>query len=259
MLNGLYTTVGGMVASERRLDVITNNLSNANTNSYKKDRPVFTLYQPDDARFPQNAVRETLYNKTINSTSRMEDIYTNFDRGTMKETHNNFDLALANQEAFFAVDAPMGVRYTRDGAFTINNDGLLSTKEGFPVIIRNEDGDFDTLSMDSITLEGLSVGEDGSIFLDDVPMGSLEISSFDNIDKLQKQGRNLYAAIDVFPQSASSPQVFQGYLEGSNVNAVDEMVQMIDATRSFELYGRLIITHDEINAKASTDIGTVSG
>ncbi len=257
MLNGIYTTVGGMVASERRLDVISNNLANVNTDSYKKDRPVFTLYQPSDPRFPQNAVRETLYNKTINSTSRMDNIYTNFDRGTMRETHNPFDVAIGNSEAFFAIDAPMGVRYTRDGAFTINNDGLLSTREGFPVIIRNTDGELDTLSVDAVGQGGVIVAKDGGIYFDGELMGNFEMSSFDNVDKLQKQGRNLYAAIGTFPRGTTTPNIMQGFLEGSNVNPVDEMVQMIDATRSFEMYGRLVRTHDEINGKASSEIGTV--
>lgn len=257
MLNGIYTTVGGMVASERRLDVISNNLSNANTDSYKKDRPVFTLYQPNDPRFPQNIVRETLYNKTINSTSRMDNIYTNFDMGTVRETHNPFDVGIGNSEGFFAIDAPMGVRYTRDGAFTINANGLLSTREGFPVIIRNPEGELDTLAVDSIAEGDFIVAKDGGIYFDGEFVGNFELSSFANMDKLQKQGRNLYAAIGTFPQGVATPNLMQGFLEGSNVNPVDEMVQMIDATRSFEMYGRLVRTHDEINGKASTEIGTV--
>jgi len=117
MLNGLYVATSGLVAQENRVNLISNNLSNINTTGYKKDKSVFTMYLPQDKRYPQNIIRDTVYNKSINSVVRLDDIYSDFQIGTLKETGNTFDLALENENAFFVLDTPFGLRFTRDGNF----------------------------------------------------------------------------------------------------------------------------------------------
>jgi len=117
MLNGLYVATSGLVAQENRVNLISNNLSNINTTGYKKDKSVFTMYLPQDKRYPQNIIRDTVYNKSINSVVRLDDIYSDFQIGTLKETGNTFDLALENENAFFVLDTPFGLRFTRDGQF----------------------------------------------------------------------------------------------------------------------------------------------
>lgn len=259
MYNGLYVATGGMLAQSRRVDVLSNNLANINTSGYKKERPVFTLYRPLDTRIPQNLIRSSLYNKTINSTVRLDNVYTNYNLGTFQQTDNPLNIALGNKKAFFAVDTPFGVRYTRAGQFTFNSNGTLTTPDGFPVLTVNEaTGAVDRFTLPSRDVSKFQVSSDGGIYVDGQRQAKFELSQFpDNkIDKLQKQGRNLYAAVDVLPQEIDSPDVKQGYVEGSNVNAVDEMVQMIDAQRSYDMYSKVIQTYDELDNSAATKIAS---
>ncbi len=140
MQNGLYTATSGLLMQQNRVDSISNNLANMNTNGYKRDRAVFSVYRPEDKRYPQNFIRESHYNKTINTAVLLHENSANFEMGHIKETGNKFDFAIQQDNAFFAIDTPWGIRYTKDGAFTINDNGELVTAEGYRVMSRNAEG-----------------------------------------------------------------------------------------------------------------------
>jgi len=251
MLNGLYTATSGMAMQQKRMDIIASNLANLNTVGHKKEVPVFSQYIPNATEHPNGFIRDSDYNKMINSTVRMHDIKVNFEQGYLKETGRPLDMALTNPNAFFAVETPFGVRFTRNGEFTVNEQGELTTMEGYRIVS-------DANTMQPVTIpEGGIVTEDGTILLDGAPVNNIELVQFEDVNNLQKTGKNLYVAIDILPDPAERPGLTTGYLEGSNVNPVDEMVRMIDASRGFEAYSKIIATFEQINDKAVNSVGTV--
>jgi len=270
MLNGLYVATSGLVAQESRVNTISNNLANINTTGFKRDRPVFSMYMPGDKRWPQSIIKSTVYNKSINSVVKLDDIYSDFSSGSLRETENKLDVALKNKDAFFAVETSFGIRFTRDGHFSLNSDGELVTKDGFhvlssdyqndPVITIPQVGEL-FINDSVITIpqdEELFITENGEILLDDLLQNQLYIVEFPEKHNLQKTGRNLYQAVEMLPVASANPMVSQGYLETSNINPVEEMVKMIDALRSFETYQKVIQTLDSVNEIASNRIGRMA-
>jgi flagellar basal-body rod protein FlgG len=255
MLNGLYVATSGLVAQENRVNLISNNLANINTNGYKKDKPVFTMYLPQDKRYPQNIIRDTVYNKSINSVVRLDDIYSDFQLGTIKETGNTFDLALENENAFFVLDTPFGIRFTRDGNFTINKDGFLVNQDGYRVLPSNYT---DNPEIQFPRDAKVTFAENGEILIDNLLQNQLYIVNFNNLNNLQKMGNNMFQASDMLPQTENNPGLKQGFLETSNINPVNEMVQMIEALRSFESYQKSIQILDGINDVASNRLGRIA-
>lgn len=255
MLNGLYVATSGLVAQENRVNLISNNLANINTNGYKKDKPVFTMYLPQDKRYPQSIIRDTVYNKSINSVVRLDDIYSDFQLGTIKETGNTFDLALENKNAFFALDTPFGIRFTRDGNFSINQDGVLVNKDGYNVLPRNyTDNPEIQIPRDA----KVTFAENGEILINNLLQNQLYIVTFNDLHNLQKMGNNMFQAKEMLPQTEDNPGLKQGFLETSNINPVNEMVQMIEALRSFESYQKSIQILDGINDVASNRLGRIA-
>lgn len=256
MLNGLYVAAGGMLMQSKRVDLIANNLANVNTTGYKKERPAFTTYMPQGQQpNPQNKIRESDYNKAINSSVKLDTVQTDFALGSNRQTGNTFDFAIQNKNAFFAVDTPFGIRFTRDGSFTVNADNELVTKDGFPVLSDN------LQSASAVQIQpGAEIvfTENGQMMVNGNAESSIFLGEFENVENLQKVGRNLYSAIGVEPEISDSPQLKQGFLEGSNVNAVEEMVQMLEASRGYETYQKVISTMDEINAKTVNDVGRLA-
>lgn len=255
MLNGLYVATSGLVAQENRVNLISNNLSNINTTGYKKDKSVFTMYLPQDKRYPQNIIRDTVYNKSINSVVRLDDIYSDFQIGTLKETGNTFDLALENENAFFVLDTPFGLRFTRDGNFSINQDGVLVNKDGFRVLPVNytENQEIQIPRDAQVTFS-----ENGEILIDNLLQNQLYIVTFNDLHNLQKVGRNMYQAKEMLPEEVNNPGLKQGFLETSNINPVSEMVEMIEALRSFESYQKAIQLLDGVNDLASNRLGRIA-
>jgi flagellar basal-body rod protein FlgG len=255
MLNGLYVATSGLVAQENRVNLISNNLANINTTGYKKDKSVFTMYLPQDKRYPQNIIRDTVYNKSINSVVRLDDIYSDFQIGTIKETGNTFDLALENEKAFFVLDTPFGLRFTRDGNFSINQDGILVNKDGFRVLPVNytENQEIQIPRDAQVTFS-----ENGEILIDNLLQNQLYIVTFNDLHNLQKMGRNMYQAKEMLPEEADNPGLKQGFLETSNINPVNEMVEMIEALRSFESYQKAIQLLDGVNDLAANRLGRIA-
>jgi len=251
MLNGLYTATSGMMMQQTRMDIISSNLANINTTGHKKEVPIFSQYLANASETPDDIIRDSDYNKMINSPVRLYDVKVNFDQGYLKETGRKLDMALTNPEAFFAIDTPFGVRFSRDGAFTVNEQNELVTKDGYRVLSNLN-------AQQGVTIPaGGTVTEEGNILLDGAPVGSIEMVEFDDKSKLQKTGDSLYVALDTLPKAAVNPGLTTGFLEGSNVNPVEEMVKMIEASRGFETYSKIIASFQEMDSKAANEVGIV--
>jgi len=225
----------GAVRQQKRLfDIISNNLSNAQTIGFKKEIPVF---YPILSQAQQNQIQNP----------RTDGVKTLFHQGAIEKTGNPLDLAIEG-EGFFKVMTPDGVRYTRAGNFGLNKENLLRNPEGFPVLGRNG----------QIKVEGqtILVEKDGSIKVDGKDQDQITPVTFPNLDLLKKEGHSLFRwdgqenEIDVVDS-----QVIQGALESSNVNVAGEMMELIDSQRSYEACMKVIQSHDELNAKAINELG----
>ncbi|MCX8084651.1 MAG: flagellar basal-body rod protein FlgF [Calditerrivibrio sp.] len=251
MLNGLYVAASGMMMQEKIVSAVSNNLANVHTNGYKQDGYTFKNYVAKATEYPENIIRASLYNQTINKTVQLDKNYLDLSAGAIYQTGNKLDIALNNPDAFFVVETPFGIRFTRDGAFSLNSNNELVNSSGYRVLSNNNQ----PIQLTGSNIIFLSTGE---IMVDGVQLDRLNIVSFEDKTKLQKTGRNLFAAIDTLPVEEANPLLMQGYLEGSNVNAVKEMVKLIEAHRGFETYQKVILTIDQLNEKASNEIARIA-
>ena len=238
---GLYTAFLGMRARQRTLEVQANNIANSSTDGFKAERLAYTAVEAD--RKGSADAQPTVVG--VLSTS-----VTDFSTGTLRETGGPLDVSIRG-DAFFQIQTPRGVRFTRAGSFTQDAAGQLITKNGDLVL--GENG--------AITLprgKPVEIDSNGSVTSDGQEIDKLKIARFDNpVEALSKVGDALFAATGTEePKDAPESTVLQGTLESSNVSAITEMVSMINNTREFESLQRSIsLMMNDIGRKISTEIG----
>lgn len=253
MIRGWYTGASGMNAQQNRLDAISNNLANVDTAGYKKDVTV-------SKSFPELLLRRTNLDGVYETPSGSADAapiigklglgvetnenYTDFSQGSFRQTDQNTDVALGGK-GFFAVQTPAGERYTRDGNFILGKEGILLTKDGYPVL-----GEKGVIQVEN---DRFTINEDGVISLqeDSGIVDRLKLVRFDNERYLKKVGNNLYSTNDIagtahIAEGSERPKFLQGYMETSNVNVVNEMVQMIEVNRAYEANQKTITSEDSM-------------
>lgn len=263
---GIFSAVSGAMAQASRLDTIANNLANVNTTSFKKDRQVFSEYlsayekAPDVIQVPRvPASIESFYdmNGGDNAYVNPAGTYTNFEQGGLKPTGSPLDVAI-DGKGFFEVLTPQGVRWTRNGGFQIDNLGRLVTKEGNPVLKEGQgDPTQRTIQLGS---RHMTVSQHGEIFDGGNLAGRLSVVDFVNPDDLQKVGNSYYTLksnAGSVPLPSEDHKIQQGFLEGSNVNVVEEMTDMITANRVFEAAQKAIKGHDQMDDKLINVVGKV--
>jgi flagellar basal-body rod protein FlgG len=249
MIRGLYTSASGMLAETMRTDVISNNLANVDTAGYKKDIAVnkdfgSVLLSRINGGTPQPI-------GSMGLGTQIDGVYTDHAEGPIQSTGNDFDFAIIGS-GYFVVNTPNGLRYTRNGSFSLNGQGELVTQEGYPVMGQNG----------PIQMNGgnkMTVAPDGSVSVDGVQTDTMQIVRFANQNSLIKQGATLYnapARVQAQPDTASS--VRQGYLEMSNVNVVSSMVQLIANYRAYEANSKAVQSQDSMLNHAVNDVGKVS-
>ncbi|HSP32141.1 MAG TPA: flagellar basal-body rod protein FlgG [Halomonas sp.] len=258
MIKSLWTAKTGLESQQTKLDVISNNLANVSTNGFKRSRPVFEdlLYQNMRQPGAQNNIQDRLPSGMQVGTGvravATERLHT---QGGLEQTENSRDLAI-NGEGFFQVLMPDGtVGYTRDGSFQLNENGQMVTANGYPV----EPAIF--LPENALSV---NVGEDGTVSVRqpgvaiDNELGQMNVSTFINPAGLQSIGGNLYletgasgAPNENMPGMNGAGRLFQGYVETSNVNVVEEMVNMIQTQRAYEINSKAVSTSDEMLARLS--------
>lgn len=273
MQSGYYNTTGGMVTQFNRLDIVSNNLANLNTNAFKRDDVVIgdylRLFETHKEQLPiEDHTRKAakFINRTMNRVPIISEEYTDRSLGSLAQTDNPLDFALQRENAFFAIATPDGVRYTRDGSFNLNSDGQIVNKDGFIVLSR--DG---LDSKEGITIpNGMHIESDnsGNLWLrninndaiaEQINIGALAIVGFENPRYLKKVGKNLYEypserenERDLLLNNAS---LAQGFIEKSNVNAVLEMTALIETNRLVDMYSKVMKSHmDDLNTEAITKL-----
>lgn len=274
MQNGFYSATGGMVTQFNRLDVISNNLANTNTNAFKRDDVVvgdfLRLYQEAKHELPlENHTREAskFLNRTLNRVPIVVEEYTDMSIGGFSKTENPLDLALSNKNAFFAIQTPNGIRYTRDGSFSLNDDGILVTKQGFPVLSSEGIDESGFISV-NISSNNVEISKDGGIYVRELdnanignpePIGTIAVVNFVNPKYLQKVGNNLYELpqdrINERQNINNSNVLISGFIEKSNINPVNEMTALISTNRLVDMYSKVMKTHqDDLNNEAITKL-----
>lgn len=264
MVKGLYTAHTGMVNEMKRLDVLTNNLANADTTGYKKEGTTSRTFADEYAiriRDTSNGgIPKTL--GEISLVTHLGQVYTDYSTGSFEVTDKKEDFALEG-DGFFAVSftdkqGNTSVKYTRDGAFTVNTDGYLVTKDGDYVLnatgaLNGDPGEANYIRLDPKA--EFSVNELGYIYQNDQLVGTIGVADIDNYDYIEKYGENLYNFLEGGNIIASDAKVRQGILEASNVNVVSEMVNMIAIQRAYEAGQKVITSIDSTLDIAANQIG----
>ena len=258
MVRGLYTSGWSMLALQKRMDVITNNMANADTYGFKKDTTVMesfpdlltkrVKYQDSFSGRPRNI-------GTMELGSDVSEVFTYFSQGQLSKTDNELDIAIKDSDsAFFTVAVPdadggLAVFFTRDGSFVRNSDNVLVTSDGYYVL--GENGPI-MLQSGSFTVD-----EKGYVIQDGEIIDRLLITEFTDTTALRKYGNNLIQADEGAQTREFTGTIQQGYVELSNVNIVREMVDMITVTRAYEANARVLQAIDSTLDKAVNQIGTV--
>ncbi|PKO93807.1 MAG: flagellar basal-body rod protein FlgG [Betaproteobacteria bacterium HGW-Betaproteobacteria-1] len=256
MIRSLWISKTGLDAQQTQMDVVANNLANVSTNGFKRSRAVFedllyqTIRQPGAQSSQQTQLPTGLQIGTGVRPVSTERVFT---QGNLQQTSNDKDVAIQGQ-GFFQVLLPDGATaYTRDGSFQINDQGQLVTSSGFPVQPAiNIPAD----------VQSLSIGRDGTVSItqagnaNTVQVGTIQLATFINPAGLLSKGENLYvetaasgAANTNTPGTNGAGLLTQGYVETSNVNVVEELVNMIQTQRAYEINSKAITTSDQMLQK----------
>lgn len=259
MVKGLYTAYTGMINEQHRMDTMTNNLANSTTVGFKKEGTTSQSFDAllavkiKDTSEPANIPKPIGYNTP---GVKIGENYTDYSQGSFKITDNPTDLALSG-EGFFCIEfknkaGETSTKYTRDGSFTLTQEGYLVTKDGDYVIGAN-DG-----RIRLNPLLDVSVDSQGRILQNDAVVASLKLVDFQDYNYLKKYGENLLEPVEG-ATIINNPdcKVYSGYLEMSNVNIVTEMVDLIAITRQYESNQKIIRTIDDSLQIAANQLGKV--
>jgi flagellar basal-body rod protein FlgF len=258
MIRGLYTSGWSMLAIEKKMDIISNNMANAATNGYKKDTLVLESFPELMTKKIKDfdgmsSVPHDI--GTMRHSSDVGEVFTYYSQGQINKTENELDMAIRDSDnAFFTIAVPdengnFTAFYTRDGAFSRNSNNMLVTSEGYAVLGENgpivlQEGEF-------------TVSEDGTIAQDGEIIDKLLITEFQDTSALRKHGNNLVRVVEGAVATEFTGTVQQGFIELSNVNIVREMVDMITVMRLYEANQKMLQAMDGTLEKAVNQVGTV--
>jgi len=255
MYTGLYAAVSGSLAQEKRLAILNNNLANATTVGFKADKALFHLAEipiiVGEVTPPESPVAVVMsVDPLLGRHSPQQQLIitqTDFSQGPVRETGNPLDVALEGR-GFFVVETPDGPAYTRQGAFSINANGVLVTPEG--LLVQGENGPLDVRG------SRVDINTDGELRVDGVTRGRLRLVDFPEPYALQKMGDALFRAAtpDLQEQAPNGLVVHQRAVEMSNSQAVHLLMETILASRAYEAYQKVIQAFDETAGRAVNDL-----
>jgi flagellar basal-body rod protein FlgG len=250
VIRGLYTAASGMLSAMRRMELVTNNLANAQTVGFKQDRSALSTF--DEVMILQDGTPGAATNDQelgqLGMAAVAEEPMIDFTQGAIQETGREFDLALEGP-GFFTVQTPDGVRYTRDGGFTRDALGRMMTTEGHLLL--------DTAG-NPITIPGgkVTVNKDGTVRVENQPLAQLNVVEFSLDQPLRKVGSNQFAPRNDGdqPRASAGTAVHQGSIEVSNLDMAGAQTTMMELQRAYQASQRLIQYQDEMVGRAVNEI-----
>lgn len=274
MLRGFYTAASGMLTQQRQTEMLTNNLANANTTGFKADQssirsfPEMLLQRMESKTVATDNSLQLPINKNVGSISTgvyVQEVTPLFSQGDVQETELKTDIALINGTipadangkmgtVMFVVENSNGeMRYTRNGNFTLDGTGYLTTSEGNYVL--NQNNERIQLNSDNFTID-----QDGSISENNQAVARLGIAFAENPESLVKEGGGLFRAAedeltDAYNEAEVSFTLNQGAIEGSNVDESQTMTNLMAAYRSFEANQKMLQAYDRSMDKAVNEVG----
>lgn len=239
----LYPAASGMARAWKQMDILANNLANGNSTAFKQDRPVFEVQEPENVR-PRTR-SERLLARSYATTTGVE---TDFRNGHLRDTGNPLDLAIEGQGMFVVAGEDGEPFLTRDGAFQLDQDGTLVTRDGLAVQGRR--GNIRIPSVGVEISEGGEVRARGGRILD-----VLQVVEVEDASVLEKRGENLYVVTDEAAlQVAEDSRVSQGSLEQSNLNPVRAIVDLIGLTRYYQAMSKVTQTGSQMDQRRADQI-----
>lgn len=268
MVRSLWTGATGMIAQQLNVDNIANNLSNVNTTGYKTEQMEFKslLYQTIQTKSTTANADEKPIGAEVGLGVRNSSITTVFTQGSLLETDGDTDFAI-DGDGFFGILGTDGeTYYTRNGnfVFAVGTDGLiLTTTDGLPVL--DSEGNTIVIDDEEYAVSRITFGKNGSLTYTDEEGNAEDLGitiglwQFNNASGLSKVGDSLYEVTDASGEAMNEADydnltkssIINGYLEGSNVQIADEMVNLIVAQRAYEMNSKVITTSDEMLEQAN--------
>lgn len=257
MVRGLYTAYTGMKNEQKRLDIVANNLANAATVGYKKESvtnqsfdEVLTIKIRDDSE----AYNDRPIGR-MNLGVKLGEVYTNYNQGSIRQTSNTYDMALDGKGFFnIAVSNRFGevsTKYTRNGSFTMTNDGFIVDKDGNRLL-----GEGGEIIVPTEAAEVI-VDESGGVYADGTFIDTILVTDFEDYDYLSKFGDTMVEPLDGAIETETGARIRQGFTEQSNVNVVTEMVDLINITRTYEANQKVIQSIDKSLDLAANSVGKI--
>ena len=276
-LKGVYTALSGALAQSLKLDTIANNIANVNTTGFKKDTQTFQEYltalekEQGVIQVPKVPASIDSFYQTNGGDKSFVDAagtFTNFEQGSLRSTGGKLDVAI-DGAGFFEVSTPAGIKLTRAGNFTVDANGQLVTKDGYPVLLEAGESEDGTLAEDSenriVKFSGqatMTISEAGEVLEGEKKIGKLSLVNVINPESLQKVGNNYFGFKEnLNPEvvTLKNPSLKQGFLETSNVNIIQEMTDMIMAQRVFEGTQKAMSAYDNMADKLINQVGNTKG
>ncbi len=239
MPNGIYSAMTGALAQEEHMDVVANNLANGSTNGFKAVQATFKELLDENREGTKNQTQRHVV---------LDGTYTDYSQGPLKHTHNPLDVAIQG-EGFFVVDTPEGERFTRNGSFMLNNQRQLTTISG--EVVQGTGGAIEVP-------EGavININQSGAVTSGPLEIGKIRVVQFENPQKLDRIGHNLYAAGEgVDAQDVENASILTGALERSNVNMIREMTSLIKVSRFYESFNKAIQTYRAVDGSTARELG----
>lgn len=282
-MKSIWVPISGQIAQQQKVDTIANNIANANTIGFKKDDLIFKEYleaeeNPSlDINIPHKDFSpQDMYQQQGAQKSYVAPVqsFTDFSQGQLTPTGNPLDLGIQG-EGFFEVLTPQGIRYTRNGSFTLNQQGELVTENNFKLLAKspnslninsNEDPQTRVIKItpNQTQVAPITVNKSGDLFQGENKINTISVLQVNAKEMLRKEGDSLYyldlnalnnsAQKDNVLSFATNNSIEQGFLEGSNVNPIDEISELIKAHRQFDQIQKAVQAYDSINSKAMNDL-----
>lgn len=249
----MYTSLSGQIAAYKQLELIANNLANMTTTGFKAERPQFEKVLNNQRDVLSSSLRKDIEEPNRLPTQefgRLKGSYVDLAQGPLETTGNPLDVAI-DGKGFFVVATPQGEQYTRAGSFTLDAQGRIVTQDGLPV--QGQGGEI------NVGPGNVAIADDGTVKVNNQSIGKLRIVQIEAKDLVRHEGQRFSLKPGAAATDVTFGRVVGGALEGSNVNAVKELTEMIYATRLFESFKSAQEASSKMSQLRNERVGSTQG